>query len=212
MESRPEGAAKAIVVRCRSPKRSPRQGCTKRVDQISCRRRCGLLPWTPPGSPRTALDRKGFRGRSGKPQRPTCLSPTAKGLDAGHDVTGSAAIGSCWAELLLLQVLGHTIGPVAWVPARPEPASGLSHERCTAHKPGDAVATQLEARGPELLMDAWCAVKAAAANDAQLHAQPGHRKTVQHKADQAKPLGGSCFLHLRGVAEWAGGRSALPPA
>ena len=38
-------------------------------------------------------------------------------------------VGGCWAELLLLQVLGHTIGAVAWVPARPKPASGLGLER-----------------------------------------------------------------------------------
>ena len=38
-------------------------------------------------------------------------------------------VGGCWAELLLLQVLGHTIGAVASVPARPKPASGLGLER-----------------------------------------------------------------------------------
>jgi hypothetical protein len=45
-----------------------------------------------------------------------------------------------------------------------------------------------------------------------LPAEPGRGEAIRQAADQPKPLGGSCSLHLRGEAEWAGGRSVLPPA
>jgi len=46
----------------------------------------------------------------------------------------------------------------------------------------------------------------------QLPAQPGDGMPIGKLNNQAKSFGDSCSLHLRGVAEWAGGRSALPPA
>ena len=39
------------------------------------------------------------------------VSPACCGADVG-DVTSPTAVGGCWAELLLQQVLGHTTGPV----------------------------------------------------------------------------------------------------
>lgn len=56
------------------------------------------------------------------------IPPTGCGADVG-DVTGPAAVGCQGRELLLQQVLGHTTGPVALVPAWPEPAPGLGLER-----------------------------------------------------------------------------------
>jgi len=56
------------------------------------------------------------------------VPPTGCGADVG-DVTSPAAVGCCWAELLLQQVLDRTTGPVACVPTRPVPASGLGLER-----------------------------------------------------------------------------------
>ena len=55
------------------------------------------------------------------------IPPARCGTDVG-DVTGPAAVGRCWAELSLQQVLCHTTCSVAWVPARPEPPSGLGLE------------------------------------------------------------------------------------
>lgn len=42
-----------------------------------------------------------------------------------------------------------------------------------------------------------------AAGHAQLPAEPGSGEAGREGLDQAKPLGGSCSLHLRGAAEWA---------
>ena len=56
------------------------------------------------------------------------VSPACCGADVG-DVTGPAAVGSCWAELLLQQVLCDSgclaAGGAAW----PEPAAGFGLER-----------------------------------------------------------------------------------
>ena len=46
----------------------------------------------------------------------------------------------------------------------------------------------------------------------QLLTQPGRGEAVLEGLDQAKPLVGSCSLHLRGAAEWAGVHSAMRPA
>jgi len=52
----------------------------------------------------------------------------------------------------------------------------------------------------------------AAAGYPQLPEEPGCGEAIGEGINQLKPLGGSFSLHLRGEAEWAGGRSVLPPA
>lgn len=52
----------------------------------------------------------------------------------------------------------------------------------------------------------------AAAGHSQTATEPDDGVLISQLIDQAKPLGGSCSLHPRGAAEWAGGRGALPPA
>ena len=73
------------------------------------------------------------RARNNCLYRSTRMAPPINLIDTGQ--TGISSLlwcgcrlchrpssgGCCWAELLLLQALGLTIGPVAWVPARPEP-------------------------------------------------------------------------------------------
>ena len=55
------------------------------------------------------------------------VPPAVAGADVG-DVTGPAAVGSCWAELLLQQVFNHSSSLGAAVSAWPEPATGLGLE------------------------------------------------------------------------------------
>jgi len=55
------------------------------------------------------------------------IPPTFCGADVS-DVTGPAAVGRCWAELLLQQILRDFGGLAGAVAARPEPPSGLGLE------------------------------------------------------------------------------------
>ncbi len=87
------------------------------------------------------------------------VPPASRGADVG-DVTGPAAIGGCWVEVLLQQVLSHTRGLASTGSAGSEPAAGLGLERGCPHQPSNAVTTHLQAVGLELMMDAWCAVEA----------------------------------------------------
>jgi len=95
----------------------------------------------------------------------------------------------------------------------------LMDPRCTV-EPAVPMEHRLDlSRDGRILLSLWTRVVLplppvveAAAGYPQLPAEPGRGEVIRQAADQPKPLGGSCSLPLRGEAEWAGGRSVLPPA
>ncbi len=88
------------------------------------------------------------------------VPPAAARADVG-DVTRPAAVGCCWAELLLQQVLSHSGGLAAAVSAWSEPMAGLGSQRGLVHESGDAVPAHQATSGPQFLVDPWGAVEAA---------------------------------------------------
>ena len=96
------------------------------------------------------------------------VPPAAAGADVG-DVTGPAAVGCRWVELLLEQVLSHSGGLAATVAAWPESAPGLGLECRQTHEPGDTVPAHQATGGPQFLMDPRGTVEAAVLLEHRCH-------------------------------------------
>jgi hypothetical protein len=102
-------------------------------------------------------------------------------------------LGAGSAKSLLQKVLSYPRVPMGCFRTRPKATASAGLELRTLHQPSNAVPSHLEASGPQLPVDAWSAVEAAAGHP-QLAAEQGKRKANTELADQAKPFGDSCSL------------------